>query len=203
MSEKSSLERLIALRAEAKRLSVDPGTPEMLRSTLAELQLRIKFAVNSSNPRGTLPPMKLVEQVALLKHHEEVTRTAQTALRRILAQLEELDFRPVMSANDYAMSTILANVNNAGLTDAEFRDFMRTFLEDDPNAPAAEEVADILESIHAFNPNPPPVKKDTLYCDLCGGEANALGYNQWVCTECKAPLGPARVSSVSKKHQSL
>jgi hypothetical protein len=203
VSEKSNLERLIALRAEAKRLSVDPGTPEMLRFTLAELQLRIKFAVNSSNPRGTLPPMKLVEQVALMKQHEEVTRTAQTALRRILAQLEELDFRPVMSANDYAMSTILANVNNAGLTDAEFRDFMRTFLEDDPDAPTAEEIGRMMDSINAVNPTPPPVEDNALYCDVCGGVAEPHGYNQWVCADCHAPLGPARVSSVSKKHQSL
>lgn len=71
---------------------------------------------------------RLVEQESLLRQMEQVTRTGQTVLRRLLAEMESLDFRPVASAADYAMNTIMANVDNQRLTDAEFRDFVRTFL---------------------------------------------------------------------------
>ena len=44
-----------------------------------------------------------------------------------------MDFRPLASAADYAMKTIMANVDNDKLSDAGFRDFIRTFSAGKPH----------------------------------------------------------------------
>ena len=143
---------------------------------------------------------RLVEQESLLRQMEQVTRTGQTVLRRLLAEMESLDFRPVASAADYAMNTIMANVDNERLSDAEFRDFVRTFLSDEPAvAPAPD--ADHGEAVADYSVI--AVEEPKLYCTLCGGAARSLGYKQWVCNNCKQPLGIDRASTVSKTHQSI
>jgi hypothetical protein len=148
--------------------------------------------------------IRLVEQTALLRNIEQVTRTGQETLARMLRQMEALDFRPVMSADDYLMNTIRANIDNDRLTDAEFRDFIRNSLATDVLPIISADTDGIADN----GPQPGdydgdemhqlPTTSNALYCKKCGGIANPLGYRQWACNSCKAPLG---VTSVTTNNQ--
>ena len=118
---------LLGVRRSLKLLAAKEGVPDALRHNLTALQHHIKGAVNSQYPLLASNRFVLTDQETLLKQHEKIVKTARETMHRMIHQLDSMDFRPLASEADYAMQTILANVNNDKLSDADFREFMRTF----------------------------------------------------------------------------
>lgn len=186
---------LLGVRRSLKKLAAreDVHIPEAIRAELTALQYHIKGAVNSQYPLLASNRFVLTDQETLLKQHEKIVKTARETMHRMIHQLDSMDFRPLASGADYAMQTILANVDNDKLSDADFREFIRTF-----STSSTDDIANTVgecDSGEMVSDTPIlAVQEKPLYCTACGGEARSLGYNQWVCDSCKAPLGPARVT---------
>jgi hypothetical protein len=103
------------------------------------------------------------------------------------------------------MDTIAVNADNEKLSDADFREFIRNSIRPEmPKLFSAD-----TDGIADNGPRPGDYDGDELhqlprprklYCTICGGDAKAIGYKQWVCESCHAPLGESRVTTSSKHH---
>jgi hypothetical protein len=73
--------------------------------------------------------------------------------------------------------------------------FVKEEAAEDPSEADNGEFAEFVE--------PEPPKEQKLYCTLCGGEVESIGYKSWVCTKCRQPLGVDRVDTVFNRSGKL
>jgi hypothetical protein len=154
------------------------------------LQFHIKSVVNTRYPLASSNRFVLTEQETLLRQHEAITKTARETLHKILQQLDSMDFRPLASAADYAMKTIMANVDNDKLSDADFRDFIRTFSAGKPHETG---LADECVTETAFNQGAPDEHYHHRQRRQAVRRVRRLPVRQPGC-RCAGPLHPVRLA---------